>query len=132
MVKSVTAAIVAAAMSFMFVINASASPLTSAKSQSGLETGATLVRDGCGPGRFFSERAGRCIEERGPARDFQRGPRGDDRVFFGPGGGRIDPRARKEICQQRCLQKREVCNEVKGGFLNGCGVQAAACIAQCD
>lgn len=37
----------------------------------------------------------------------------------------------KDVCERRCLHVRQVCNRAKGGFFNGCGIDAAACISRC-
>jgi hypothetical protein len=37
----------------------------------------------------------------------------------------------KDVCERRCLQVRQACNKTKGGYFNGCGIDAAACITRC-
>jgi Caspase domain len=37
----------------------------------------------------------------------------------------------KEICRRRCQDVRAACNKKRGGYFNGCGMQASACTAGC-
>ena len=37
----------------------------------------------------------------------------------------------KQICRQRCQDVRATCNKKRGGYFNGCGMQASACTAGC-
>ena len=133
-------------MTMLFAIDAGAAPLGPVNAQSAVESNLTLVRDGCGRGMRFSERRNACVEDN---REFRSG-RGDGfrddgfrrdnfrdggRTGFRDDGFRDGRRARlssKALCEQSCQDRRAICNERKGGFVNGCGVAAAACIATCD
>jgi Caspase domain len=42
-----------------------------------------------------------------------------------------DPSSRKEICRQKCQDARVLCNKKRGGYFNGCLIQANACVAGC-
>src|ERR1700759_2820055 len=112
--SSIISAVIGAIATLMFAMGADALRLTVAKSQATAESNITLVRDGCGPGMRYSSGRQTCVED-------NRGP--------GPGGrgyGVVDRRAVKEACQARCLERREMCNQRKGGYFNGCGIQGAA------
>jgi uncharacterized caspase-like protein len=68
-----------------------------------------------------------------PARQANPRPTGHER------GGQTRPMlpaperiSRKEVCQQRCQETRKLCNERRGGYFNGCGVQASTCVAGCN
>jgi hypothetical protein len=104
------------AMTMLFTADAGAQQVGVVKSQQA-GSNLTLVRDGCGRGRYYSERRGRCVD--------------DDRDDF-RGERILSPRERKRLCEDRCLSIRERCNRRRGGYFNGCGVEAAACIARCD
>lgn len=43
----------------------------------------------------------------------------------------MSAKASKDMCERRCLQVRQACNKAKGGYFNGCGIDAAACITRC-
>jgi hypothetical protein len=43
----------------------------------------------------------------------------------------MSAKASKDVCERRCLQVRQACNKTKGGYFNGCGIDAAACITRC-
>jgi hypothetical protein len=108
MLKAIMVAVAIGAMTTLFAGGASAQQLGVVKSQPAVESNMTLVRDDCGRGRHFSERRGRCVD--------------DVRVRI------VSP---KELCRQRCYARREECNLRRGGYFNGCGVQATACLASC-
>jgi hypothetical protein len=116
MLKATTLAVALGVMTMLFAIDAGALPLAAVKAQATVQSHMTLVRDDCGRGRHFSERRNRCIDDDDDVRD-------RDRVRVG--------KSRKEICRQRCLDIREECNARRGGFFNGCGVQATSCMASC-
>jgi len=103
------------AMTILFAGNVGAQSFGVVKSQPTIGH-MTLVRDGCGRGKYYSERRGRCVFE-------------DDDDFRGERF--ISPRERKRMCEDHCLSVRERCNRRRGGYFNGCGVEAAACIAKC-
>jgi hypothetical protein len=108
MLKSIKIAVAIGAIATLFAVAASAQPLAAVKSQPAVASKLTLVRDGCGRGRHFSDRLDRCVD--------------DVRVRI------VSP---KELCRQRCYARREECNLRRGGYFNGCGVQATACLASC-
>jgi hypothetical protein len=118
MLKATTLAIAIGAITLLFAIDASALPPTAAKSQLGVTSNTTLVRDDCGRGRHFSERRDKCVDNEEDG-DRDRGRHG------------LSREERKQICQDRCARERERCNERRGGFFNGCGTQAAVCTAGC-
>lgn len=43
----------------------------------------------------------------------------------------MSAKASKDVCERRCMQVRTACNKAKGGYFNGCGIDAAACITRC-
>jgi hypothetical protein len=118
MLKAATLAVAIGAMTLLFAIDASAQPPAPDKLQLGVQSNVTLVRDDCGEGRHFSERRDKCVDN----------DEDDDRR-----GGRrhLSREERKQICQDKCARTRERCNEKRGGFFNGCGTQAAVCVAGC-
>ena len=42
-----------------------------------------------------------------------------------------DPSSAKEICRRKCQDARVLCNKKRGGYFNGCLIQANACVAGC-
>jgi hypothetical protein len=114
MLKATTFAVALGAIAMLFAIDAGALPLAAVKSQATIESNTKLVRDDCGQGRHFSERRDKCVDD---------DEDGGDRV-------RVH-KSRKERCRDRCQDIRAECNARRGGFFNGCGVQATSCMASC-
>jgi hypothetical protein len=118
MLKATTLAVAIGAIAMLFAFDAGALPLAAVKSQANVESNTTLVRDDCGRDRHFSERQNKCVDN-------------DEDNDRDRGGRRHAGKSRKELCRQRCLDIREDCNARRGGFFNGCGVQATSCMASC-
>jgi hypothetical protein len=116
MLKTAIFAVAIGAMTLLFAIGANALPPTAGKSQLGATSNMTLVRDDCGQGRHFSERQNKCVD--------------NDEDRDGDRGGRVH-KSRKERCRDRCQDIRAECNARRGGYFNGCGVQATSCMASC-
>jgi hypothetical protein len=36
-----------------------------------------------------------------------------------------------KLCEQGCQDTRAICNKTRGGYFNGCGMEASACVARC-
>ncbi len=118
MLKATTLAVAVGAITMLFAIHAGALPLAGVKSQPAIESNTRLVRDDCGKDRHFSKRQNKCVDN-------------DEDQDSDRDGRRHAGKSRKELCRQRCLDIREECNARRGGFFNGCGVQATSCIASC-
>jgi hypothetical protein len=103
-------AVAIGAMTMLYAVDAAALPLAPVEAPIA-KNNVTLVRDGCGPGYYFSEHWRRCVEER----DY--GPR--------------YPRYREISCAQECRERRADCNFRRGGYFNGCGIAYSTCLDAC-
>ena len=118
MLKLVLSAIAIMIVSLLVPVGAGAFPRNAVESRPAVEHGLTKVRDGCGPGSYYSRREGECVE-----RDDDED---DDGGYARPayGGGRS--------CRQECSERRAECNWRRGGYFNGCGVAYSTCMAACN
>ena len=113
MLKAIIFAVAVGTMTTLFAVSPNAQSLGLVNSHTAIESNVILVRDGCGRGRHYSRYRDRCVD--------------DERY-----GSTDGYRSRREMCQERCLRRREICNERRGGYFNGCGIEGAACIKGCD
>jgi len=117
MLKLVLSTIAIVIVSLLFPVGAGAFPRNGVESRPAVALGITKVRDGCGPGSYFSRRAGECVE-----RDDDDDDGGVARPAYG--GGRN--------CKRECSERRAECNWQRGGYFNGCGVAYSTCVAACN
>ncbi len=111
--KATVLAIATAAVTMLFAFDAGALTLAPVKSQPAIKSNMTLVRDDCGRGYYYSERRGRCVEDR----DYDRG---------------YDRREYSEAdCEHVCRERHADCNFRRGGYFNGCGIAYNTCLAAC-
>ena len=118
MIKLVVSTIAFALVSLLLTVGADALPRSQVESRPAVETAITKIRDGCGPGAYYSRRAGECVD-----RDDDDD---DDGGYARPayGGGMS--------CRSACSERRAECNWRRGGYFNGCGVAYSTCMAACN
>jgi hypothetical protein len=117
MLKLVQSIFVIVAATMFISVNTGAEPLahsSTAHSTTVQSDGSHIlkVRDGCGPGYYYSRRADDCVRMP-PPRRYE--------------GQRTDGRS----CKQQCSAQQARCEERRGGYFNGCGFAYATCLAGC-